>query len=603
MHIRITQSQGVYIFQNSTYHYFRQVVPVDLRPIFKRTEFRISLKTPDRTEAKRKAGRLSANLWDIFIALRKGDKRMTALSNEQIQDLVRQFIAEELDKDEAARALNRKPKSINPEYVSADEEANSFIQSDCREALATGDYNYIKNGVDNILEANNLTADNDSLEYKTLCRELLKGQIELCKVIGERNQGVYPTTYTPYNASPDLYNSNGQNLNRPKKKKILISTAFAAYVEDKKVHGNWTPKTELNVRDKISVLIELMGDINIYDITQEKLKDVEKKLLRYPKNRKKNPEYRDLNIDEVMKMNITPVGCISGITVSNYLTQINGFLAWAKKIYELPDWLSTLMSAPNPDKAKDTTSSKAVFTTQDISTIFNSSWYVMTPEERKRRDANTRLSPLNAPKFWLPLMALFSGARLEEIGQLYLADFKIIDDVKCFELTSEIEDEEGNLKHVKSLKNIASKRVVPIHDELLKLGLWKYVQELKSKGRTRLFEELTQSGADERYTTAFSKWFNRHLKTDLNIEGDAKNGVKVFYSFRHTFINYCVQHGIEDKYFERIVGHKLEGNEVTYKHYAKAMSPKILKTEVLDKVDYGIDLACLRDNPFARTGQ
>ena len=528
---------------------------------------------------------------------------MTALSKEQIQDLVRQFIAEELDKDEVERALYRNPKSVDPEFISAAEEANDFIMWDSREALATGDYKFIKNAADNILETNNLTADSDSLEYKILCRELLKGQIELCKVINERNRGIYPTTYTPYNANPNLYDSNGQNLNRSKKKKVLISTAFDAYKEDKMLHGNWTSRTELNVRDKISALIELMGDINIYDITQEKLKDVEKKLMRYPKNRKRNPKYRNLTIDEIMKMSATPVECINRTTVSNYLTHINGFLKWAREIYELPDWLSTLMSAPNPNKAKDTTASKAVFTEQEISTIFNSSWYVMTSEERRRRDSDARLSPLNAPKFWLPLMALFSGARLEEMGQLYLADFKVIDGVKCFELTSEIEDKDGNIKHVKTLKNTASKRIVPIHDELLKLGLWEYVQELKSKGHTRLFEELTPSGTDKRYTTAFSKWFNRHLKTDLDIKGNAKSGAKVFYSFRHTFINYCVQHGIEDKYFERIVGHKLDGNEVTYKHYAKAMSPKILKAEVLDKMDYGIDLTCLKDNPFARAKQ
>ena len=67
------QSQGVYIFQNSTYHYFRQVVPPDLRPAIKRTEFRVSLRTADKIIARRKAGCLSARIWDIFTALGRGD--------------------------------------------------------------------------------------------------------------------------------------------------------------------------------------------------------------------------------------------------------------------------------------------------------------------------------------------------------------------------------------------------------------------------------------------------------------------------------------------------------------------------------------------------
>lgn len=597
------KTQGVYIFQNSTYHYFRQVIPVDLRPAVQRTEFRVSLRTADRVIAKRKASCLSARIWDIFTALRKGDRRMTQLSAEQIQDLVKAWVNQELAEDEAARILSAKTdrKSLTPDETVIDEagEAYDLCAADARESLATGAFSRVKDFADDILETNELAVDNASMEYKELCREILKGQIEICSILKQRNQGVYPVSYT----DQQLNTSYAQKPNVSKKQQTKLSIAFKAYTNDKKAHGHWIPRTETSTRDKVKVLIEIMGDIRLCDITQEKLKAFEKALLRYPKNRTKVAKYRKCTIDEIMKMDIAPDECISITTVSNYLTQINGFLAWAKKIYELPDWLSTLMTAPKPDATKDKTTSKAVFTTEDISTIFYGKWYVLTPEERKQRESHKRLSPLDGSKFWLPLMALFSGARLEEMGQLYLADFKVIDDVKCFELTSEIEDEEGNVKHVKSLKNIASKRVVPIHDELLKLGLWEYVQELRDKGHSRLFEELNPTCADKKYTTLYSKWFNRHLKSDLKIKGNKRTGAKVFYSFRHTFINYCVQHGIDDRYFERVVGHALEGNPITYAHYAKALSPKILKAEVLDKVDYEIDLTCLRDNPFARTGQ
>ncbi|EHL68424.1 site-specific integrase [Cloacibacillus evryensis] len=591
------QTQNVYIFQNSTYHYFRQVVPPDLRPIFKRTEFRISLRTPDRMEAKRKAGRLSANLWDIFTALRKGDKKVATLSNEQVQDLVRQFIAEELEKDEATRVLRLKPQSIDPEYISASEEANDLIKSDCKEALATCNYSYIKNGADNILEANNLTADKDSMEYRTLCRELLKGQIELCKVISQRNQGVYPTTYTPYSADPLLYNSNVQISNAGKKQKVLISTAFKAYVEEKKAKGNWTPKTVLDISDKVNLFIALLGDIKLCDITQERLKAAECALFNFPKNKAKNPKYRDLTIEEIKKLDIPVEERLSRTTVVNYINQINGFLSWIKTLYELPDWISVIMSAPKGDKTEDTRASKAVFEVTDLRRIVTDEWYM---KGEKRLGNSPRGALLDGARFWLPLMALFSGARLEELCQLYIADFKVIDETKCFELTSVIEDEDGTLKKVKGLKNTASKRVVPIHNELLKLGLWEYIQELKEKGHTRVFEELTFSDSAQKYSHNYSKWFNRYLHDTLHIVGSKREGMKVFYSFRHTFINYCVQHGIEDRYFERVVGHKVGGNEITYAHYAKAMSPKTLKAEVLDKIDYEIDLSCLKDNPFAR---
>lgn len=595
------QSQGVYIFQNSTYHYFRQVVPIDLRPAIKRTEFRVSLRTADKITARRKAGCLSARIWDIFTALRKGDKRMTQLTAEQIQDLVKAWVEQELANDEAERVLQAKTvqsERVNLEKQAEREEQNKWLESEAREALATGHYSFVKAGAEDILEANNLTVSPDSQDFKALCRELLRGQIELCKVLDMRNRGVYPTAYTPNEVNPYLYTSNVPDSNANKKQKVLISTAFKAYVEDKTLHGNWTPKTVLDVSDKVRAFIELLGDIKVCDISQERLRKTERLLLQYPKSRTKLKKYRELTIEQIKSMDIPESYRLSPKSIVNYLIQINGFLNWLKTMYELPDWISTIMTPPKLNKTVDTRNARDVFDTSDLVKIFNDPWYVKG--SGKSFISGRRIAPINGAKFWLPLMALFSGARIEELCQLYLADFKIIDGTKCYELSTDIEDEEGAVKKVKQLKNRASKRIIPIHDELLELGLWEYVQELREKGQNRVFEELSSSGAGGKYSTAFSKWFNRHLKKDLEIKGSKKTGAKVFYSFRHTFINYCVQHGIEDRYFERVVGHKVGGNEITYAHYAKAMSPKTLKAEVLDRIDYEIDLSCLKDNPFAR---
>lgn len=588
------QSQGVYIFRNSTILYFRQVVPADLRPAIQRREFRISLRTPDRKLAKRHAAYLSARIWDIFSALRKGDRRMTELKSEQIQELVQKWAEEILSQDEAGRALARPTEPHGEEVETFG--VNDYIESEAREALGTNNYRLFKNGAMDILEENGLTAAPDSIEFKTLCREMIKAQIEICKVIKDRDRGIYPTTYTA-DASPNLYSGSVQKSNASKAQKTLISAAFKAYVDDKKAHGNWTASTGKSIADKVNVFIELLGDIKLCDITQSKLKAVETMLIKFPKNKNKSPKYRDLTIAEIKKLDIPEGDRMSLTTVNNYINQINGFLSWVKTMYELPDWLNVVMSTPRGDIMADTRKSKAVFSTEDLHKIFYNRWYVtggrgMTGLGRKR--------PQDGAKFWLPLMALFSGARLEELAQLYLSDFKIIDGVKCFELIEVIEDEEGNQIKAKSIKNAASRRVVPIHDTLLNLGLWEYVQELKAAGKQRLFEELKKNTATGKYSHDFSKSYNRHLKDFVGIQGDAKEGSKVFYSYRHTFINYCVQHRIPDALFERVVGHKVEGNQITYSHYAKALSPKILKADVLDKIDYGISFEHLKKNPFAR---
>ena len=78
---------------------------------------------------------------------------------------------------------------------------------------------------------------------------------------------------------------------------------------------------------------------------------------------------------------------------------------------------------------------------------------------------------------WIPLIALFSGARLEEIGQLLCTDVRIeegIDYFNLLDLPNEDEhDEDGG--HVKKLKTLDAGRRVPIHPELVAMGFLDYV--------------------------------------------------------------------------------------------------------------------------------
>jgi integrase len=66
--------------------------------------------------------------------------------------------------------------------------------------------------------------------------------------------------------------------------------------------------------------------------------------------------------------------------------------------------------------------------------------------------------------YWLPLIALFSGARRTEIAQLKVGDVRQGDGwIWFFDLTNESEDQ--------SLKTSFSAGSVPLHSELIRLGL------------------------------------------------------------------------------------------------------------------------------------
>lgn len=74
-------------------------------------------------------------------------------------------------------------------------------------------------------------------------------------------------------------------------------------------------------------------------------------------------------------------------------------------------------------------------------------------------------------RFWVPLIALFSGMRMNEIRQLHVADIHRLDGVDCFFVTEGPSDADNG----KRLKTAASERFIPIHPQLVEIGFSSFV--------------------------------------------------------------------------------------------------------------------------------
>lgn len=88
-------------------------------------------------------------------------------------------------------------------------------------------------------------------------------------------------------------------------------------------------------------------------------------------------------------------------------------------------------------------------------------------------------------RYWLPLLMLFSGARPNELAQLHITDVKQTAKGTWY---LDLEDEDD-----KTLKTETSRRRVPLHPELVRLGILEFVEERKKqagKNGPRLFHEL-----------------------------------------------------------------------------------------------------------------
>jgi hypothetical protein len=198
--------------------------------------------------------------------------------------------------------------------------------------------------------------------------------------------------------------------------------------------------------------------------------------------------------------------------------------------------------------------------------------------------------------FWLSLIGLFSGMRLNEICQLQLSDVKEFQGI--YYLDNNLNFHDPNVPD-KTLKgkgpNRAAIRLVPVHDELMKIGFVEFLQAPRSGVNAHmLFNKLKMS--------AKGKWYKEPSRSSgeyFEMLG-IKTKHKVYHSFRHNFVtqltlgNYSHNVVINDagEKRKRIIGHALP-DEVTqgYTHLGKLVVP-ILK-EVIDLVKYDIDLSHL----------
>ena len=105
--------------------------------------------------------------------------------------------------------------------------------------------------------------------------------------------------------------------------------------------------------------------------------------------------------------------------------------------------------------------------------------------------------------FWLPLLALFTGARLSELAGLKAPDVahEELIGTHCLYIVPDV-------KAGRRLKNKHSARAVPIHQQLFAVGFLDFVAaQRKTRGEEGWL--LPEVSPDTTGASAFSKWFGR----------------------------------------------------------------------------------------------
>jgi len=554
---------------------FRVVIPQDLRVCLSRNEFRVSLRTSNITQAKKLAARYSAVTDNYFEKIRQapsfddalasGQELLQALSGgantfESVTDQLDGVLAEIGDvgsqllqrlvalRREYAEVNSAKQSRLNElagqlagkEESTSDAEIDSLVCDFYAEAAPlVARENAIRTELNDLtLSAQRTLLDSLHQQDVDALRHSQKAEISSITDLAAEIAAKATAKVAGIVQNPGEYLQTAQPVSEP------LGAIVEAYCANQISEGSWTEKTEAENRAIFALWIRIVGDQPIKGYGFEQHREYKAKLQRLPSNLNKSPRYREKTIDEVLALGDAPA---APNTINKNLTRVSALFEWAMKYGFTTLNPARGMVIANPKRASE---ERQVFNDDDLVKLFGSSEYV---EGRHKHPY----------QYWVPLIALYSGARLNEICQLHLDDILEQDGVPVFRIT----DEGGN----KRLKTKAGRRNIPIHQELLRLGLENYANTLRQHGNDRLFPELKQSR--DGYGRAVSKWFSAYA-TRCGVDAPGK----VFHSFRHTFINCLKQADIPKEKIAALVGH--EDDSVTFGRYGKEFKSGVMSSVI-----------------------
>lgn len=499
---------------------------------------------------------------------------MAKLTTAQVKEISRTYFKECLKRFreyEESHEENRMglPSSVYEEHengITVEQAVADIVApfSNDRVNVETGAYLFRM--TDHVLESNGMEVNEESRSYKALAREgLEKVQNEFRSLIEQHAN--YKLEYEIRNEEwfgdllSDSSSTPSEHIVTVEDSSELISVVHERYMEEAKA-SQVSEDTLKKKRAKYLVWLELFGDRKVQSFIKEDGRKFKGVVMGLPS--KSAQRYPSKNLQELIELDDPRKMSVK--TINDYLGEMGTFFRWAisNGYYDGGNPLDGLKLR----QASNATGDRKPFSPGQLEKLFSSALYQGCKSKGRRFEVGGNI--YKDAKYWIPLIALYSGMRLQEICQLDISDIKDDQGVWVFDV-----NQDGSLK---KLKNQSSKRMIPVHDVLQRIGFMAYVEELRSRGESRVFPDVGLA-SDNTYSKTFSKQF-----TTIAERTNIKTPKTCFHSFRHNFED-CLKNaeeGIEELTRDGLTGHS---NRSMASRYGSAIRTPKLK-QAMDKVSY-----------------
>ena len=332
--------------------------------------------------------------------------------------------------------------------------------------------------------------------------------------------------------------------------------AFIGVVFDKMIaDGDLADSSIRDFRLAVKRFSEVLGVVEVERISREHIESYRTALRMLPN---RPPEaVRVLTVQEQCDWaDRNGAKRLGVVTINKMLTAIRGTLTYAFKQTSLisnRDWRNPVDGFVVKSKSK-VEDHRLPFSKAQLSKIFGSPY---------RSFAKTD------DRYWIPLVLMHTGARLDEICQCRVSDV-VLGDVPYLSLE--------NLDGTRNVKNLSSSRRVPIAEHLIDLGFLDWVATRTGEMLFDLDHDLGNNRGSK-----ISKAFIRYVRA---LGGDLNTGRLVTHSLRHSFRIAAIGGCDNQDLVKVVMGHEV--GDVSMGVYGREVSKDhaLLKKLVIDKISF-----------------
>lgn len=523
--------------------WFRMAVPTRFRGVEERKIIQRCLGTNNRREASVKAARLRADLhqkWSAKVGPSAGvpppEATLTVPTTADLQTAAADAAYLQVQPKVEALWQQKRAASPNahPQFLTdLNRVRGKYIAT--KESATLPQWERLS---DKLIEANGWALAKGTPEYDAFVQMVAEAAIELLRVEGERRSGNYGAQPT----SPVVT----AGLNELKEKAAANETVAELFERYAAQRLSESRKRTDGVEQDRKIVLQFANfigkDKSVRRITQTDVREWRDTVAALPPKFASAKAYQGQSLrDAAAKARALDARKMSPTTVNKYLSTLSPFLGWCVRdgyaernpcdglFYDLP-------KGRNP---------RPPFSSEQLKRILGSALF--TGFEKDGREHVPGTVRANDWRFWIPLVCLFTGARISEIAQLWTDDLQFEGDVPFIT----IRHDEARQQTTKSKQT----RVMPLHPKLVQLGFVAFVEQQSQHsagdGSLRLFPQLARNHRGDWGATPSRFW--RDYLRRIGIKGKADGFGS--HSFRHALADKLRLAGYLDEEIKVVLGH------------------------------------------------